>query len=210
MTSVSGGSSTPPSNGQRTPSSPTGRAEPAPNDVRAMSDAFATARDRLERLPLPGGKKPTTGLRSRLEMAPEQRTAAGQTSTRGPIRQLAQHEGNEALPGWTGTGGMVTPPVIVAADAAAAHVDPGAFAQMLADLWTRENGKGAKEVIVRFGNRTWPATGARLIRNEAGALDVALLVGDSGRAYGDRMPQLEIALNAAGVNLGSLELLTDS
>ena len=36
-----------------------------------------------------------------------------------------------------------------------------------------------------------------------------LAVGDGGRAYGDRLPQLEAAPNDAGVTLGSLELSTE-
>ena len=52
----------------------------------------------------------------------------------------------------------------------------GHAAQVLADLWTRENGRGAKEIRVRFGEDAWPATGARLVRNAAGALHHVILV----------------------------------
>lgn len=206
MTSVNN-SSRPPQ-APRDPSPANGRARPEPGDVHAMKEALDAARGRMDRGQA-GAKKLTTGHAQAGAEARAEPNIAGRPPAYGNVKHQQKHEGNEALTGW-GAGPGAVVPTMVTADVAAAHVDPGAFAQMLADLWTRENGKGAKEVLVRFGNRTWPATGARLVRNAAGGLDVALMVGDGGRAYGDRMPQLEAALNDAGVTLGSLELSTES
>lgn len=125
------------------------------------------------------------------------------------MRPRSWREGAEGLGGLAGQAPPLAAPVATA-DLAAPHIDPGAFAQLLADLWTRENGKGSKEVRVRFGERAWPATGARLVRNAAGTLDVALQVGDGGRAYRDRLGGLEEALIGAGVNLGSLLVEEDA
>lgn len=203
MTSVDAASRAQPS---RPSSSPMrGEVRPDPNDVRAMSDAFDKARGRMEKPQGQAGKKALgEGLAERRQEAATA-TAARPTADETRTKLTSQREGAEALAGWGGQGAAPVP-AAVNADFAAPHVDPGAFAQMLADLWTRENGRGSKEVRVRFGDRAWPATGARLIRNEAGALDVQLFVGDGGRAYGDKLAELEGALSGGGVNLGSLAI----
>lgn len=204
MTSVDGASRAQPPRS----SSPAARGEVRadPQDVRAMSDAFDKARGKMEKLPGQAGKKALPGRApetARDAFSP--RPTGDETKT----RLSSQREGTEGLAGWSGQGAALAP-VVIPADPAAPHIDPSAFAQMLADLWTRENGRGAKEVRVRFGDRAWPATGARLVRNAAGTLDVALLVGDGGRAYGDRLAGLEEALVQSGVELGSLGLENDA
>lgn len=210
MTTVNGGTRTPPPSPRDPVPSANGRPQPESSDVRAMAEAFDAARGKMERGgPMPGGKKLPPALAQAGRDAPPETGSAPNAAERGPIRHRSRQDANEGMAGWAGGSAVAAVPVVTA-DVAAAHVDPGAFAQMLADLWTRENGKGAKEVLVRFGSRSWPATGARLVRNAAGGLDVSLMVGDGGRAYGDRLPQLEAALGDAGVNLGSLELSADA
>lgn len=203
MTSVDSASRTPPMR----PSSPAPDARATqnanPNDVRAMREAIDAARSKLDKSAGPPGKRmPVT--------AEGERPRGGEVARQGhevPVARLTQQQrdGTEALAGWNGQGGAIGA-APVQASFPPPHVDPSAFAQMLADLWTRENGRGSKEVRVRFGDRAWPATGALLVRNAAGSLDVALFVGDGGRAYGDRLPGLEDALTSAGVDLGTLAI----
>ncbi len=100
--------------------------------------------------------------------------------------------------------GQLAAPVVGVPTMPAPHVDPGAFAQLLADLWARENGKGAREVSVRFGRDAWPATGARLVRNAAGTLDISLEVASGSAEYADRLPGLARHLTDAGIGIGAL------
>lgn len=210
------------------------RAEPAPNDLRAMKDAMANARRQMGEATggaaeqagagKAGGGKAEGHGKSAGAYAKGGRELSGQGQQPGVLpdaRDVASFagslassaeakEGLEGLPGFAGLtpGGAPVPMTIPAMPAP--HVDPSAFAQMMADLWTRENGRGSKEVSVRFGNSAWPATGARLVRNAAGGVDIALQVGDGGRAYGgDKLSGLESALTQAGVDFGSLEVEND-
>jgi hypothetical protein len=92
-------------------------------------------------------------------------------------------------------------------DAPSPHVDPAVFAQLMTTLWLRERGKGTKEVRVTFGDDAWPATGARLVRNAAGALDVQLHVADGGALYeGDTLERLTQQLADRGLALGAVSL----
>lgn len=198
--------------------------EPAPADVRAMKDAVAAARGRMGQAgeqpllrdgkaaplkekpgPLAQGDAPTAGPKQ----AANGRTPAaaagrpGEEQAPAPLdRRQDRRDQLEglALPGQPGSPAALPLPLMPSPQA-----NPAAFAQMLADLWTRENGKGSKEVSVRFGRDAWPATGALLVRNAAGALDVTLYVGDRGRRYGD-LSDLKGALGEAGVTVGSLEM----
>ena len=219
----------------RQPSQPSqpSRAEPAPNDLRAMKDAMANARQQMGETQGKGagqnagtaraggdGKPGAFGKLSGQDSAkelPGQQPHAGVLPDR---RDVASFEGSLARGGDTSAGtepfagigttvaaGTVVPMMVP--NVAGPHVDPTAFAQMMADLWTRENGRGSKEVSVRFGNSAWPATGARPVRNAAGGVDIALQVGDGGRAYGDKLPGLESALSEAGVDYGNLLIEND-
>ncbi|ATY31858.1 hypothetical protein [Sphingomonas psychrotolerans] len=182
-----------------------GRAQPAPADIRAMNEAFAKAR-------LPGKEQQGVSIQQkglkglvqpdrRGEVPVEQREAF--RDSRGTILRQ-EREARERQDGLFGFAGHAQPQPTAMPAMPAAHVDPGAFAQMLADLWTRENGKGTKEVTVSFGDRAWPATGARLVRNAAGTLDVALLLGDRPPPYDGVLGELEKQLQGAGIALGSL------
>jgi len=183
------------------------RPQPAPADVRAMGEALGKAKAQLLGKEQPAGpaqQKPGKGLvqaERRGEVPVQAREGFGDFREVSLKQEREARERQDALFGFTGQP-QVQPMAMPAMPAA--HVDPGAFAQLLADLWTRENGKGTKEVTVSFGDRAWPATGARLVRNAAGALDVALLLGDGAPPYDATLRQLEAQLRDAGVALGSL------
>ncbi|NJR78496.1 hypothetical protein [Sphingomonas corticis] len=156
---------------------PTQRADPPAEDVRAMGEAFARARGSLPQgtAPARGGGK-GAAMPAKGERAPDA-PALGQWQAAAEERAaLDRRDGDRhADQGFGGFAQNAAPvPVVVAAQAPAPHVDPSGFAQMLADLWTRENGRGPREVRVRFGAATWPATGARLVRSADGLLDVTV------------------------------------
>ena len=179
----------------REPQGMPARPAAAQEDLRAIGDAFAKARQKLDRFT--AGKE-QTGERAAAGM-PKPR-AAERDSERRPVAADRSPEAPTA-----GAAPLAAAPVPLALPAMpAAHVDPSGFAQMLADLWTRENGRGAKEIRVRFGEDAWPATGARLVRNAAGALDIALHVAPAGAGYDRRLGNLGEHLRAAGLPLGAL------
>lgn len=204
-TSVSGSRNDAPT---RPPSRPQSARQPSGEDVRAMSDAFAAARAKmkLEGPPAKPGKAAAPIVEgherpiveSALDAAFDREIAKRQRSDR-------QADGQ----GMAFAGQSAAAPAIQLPAMPAPQVNPGAFAQMLADLWTRENGKGAKEVRVRFGADAWPATGARLVRNAAGALDIALQVGDPGFNREGRLPALGGHLARAGIAIGALSVEED-
>jgi hypothetical protein len=189
-----------------------GRVQPQSEDVRAMKDALGKARVQLFGKEQPGKEQldgPLQPKHGKGLVQPERRGEAPvqQREAFGDFREAAlrqEREARERQDGLFGFAGHAQPQPMAMPAMPAAHVDPGAFAQMLADLWTRENGKGAKEVTVTFGDRAWPATGARLVRNAAGTLDVALLLGDCAPPYDGPLRALEAQLRDAGVALGSL------
>lgn len=183
-----------------------GRAQPAPAEIRAMNEALGKAKAQLQGKDQPGGpiqQKSVKGL-----VQPERRGEAmvQQREALGDFRETALRQDREARERQDGMFGFAhaQPQPMAMPAMPAAHVDPGAFAQMLADLWTRENGKGTKEVTVTFGDRAWPATGARLVRNAAGTLDVSLLLGDRAPPYDGALRELEAQFEGAGIALGSL------
>jgi hypothetical protein len=184
-----------------------GRAQPAPADVKAMNEALGMAKARLQAKEQPGGPAPQKGLKGLVQPDRRGEAMVQQREALGDFRETAlrqEREARERQDGMFGFAGHAQPQPNTMPAMPAAHVDPGAFAQMLADLWTRENGKGTKEVTVTFGDRAWPATGARLVRNAAGTLDVSLLLGDRAPPYDSTLRELEAQLQGAGIALGSL------
>lgn len=213
MTSVSATRATP----ARAPEAGPRPGTPEPNaaDVRAMGDAFARARAKMA----PDGQAPRTPPGKAATGKETQRTATGAPTAdarerTGTLptddRHAALHRDEDRDNGGQSSGqsfaGQLAAPVAGVPTMPAPHVDPSAFAQMLADLWTRENGKGAREVSVRFGREAWPATGARLVRNAAGTLDIAVEIADGNRDYADRLPGLARHLTDAGIGIGALAL----
>ena len=166
---------------RRAAPTPQQRATPPAEDVRAMGEAFARARGSLpqggQAVARNGGKPASMlakGDRGADAAALGQWQQAGQAAEERAALDRRDGE-RHADQGFGGFAQNATPvPVVVAAQAPAPHVDPSGFAQMLADLWTRENGRGPREVRVRFGASTWPATGARLVRSADGLLDVTV------------------------------------
>lgn len=190
------------------------RTDPPLGDVKAMREALDAARTRLG-----SGKGALSGTHGKGALPDEKGKALAQAAhgdapavgeraafddPRETLLRQAR-ERQEQQDGLAGFGGMAQAQAAPNMPAMpAAHVDPAAFAQLLADLWTRENGKGAKEVTVSFGDQAWPATGATLVRNAAGMLDVSLHLGDPAASYGDTLDALAGQLREAGVALGSL------
>ncbi|MEH3123665.1 MAG: hypothetical protein PGN16_17115 [Sphingomonas phyllosphaerae] len=186
--------------------------QPRSDDVRAMSDAFARARAKMQ--PEGTALRPAPAKSGTGKDAPRQNagTMTGETRERAAAlptddRHAIHREEERDTGGQSGGqsfAGQLAAPVVGVPTMPAPHVDPSAFAQMLADLWTRENGKGAREVSVRFGRDAWPATGARLVRNAAGTLDISLEVADGAPDYADRLPGLARHLHDAGIGVGAL------
>lgn len=209
MTQVSGSRES--SSAQRPAARPSNARGAQPDDVRAMSDAFAAARAKMK----PDGVK-FDGLGARQgKMAAGKGGAADieRRSTDAALgaafdRKVAERQQSERQAdgqGFALPGQAAPPPPVTLAMMPSPQVDPGAFAQMLADLWTRENGRGAKEVRVKFGADAWPATDALLVRNAAGTLDIAVGVGAGGGTRA--LAGLDEHLSQSGLEIGSLTLV---
>ena len=191
------------------------RAQPLAEDVRAMADAFARARGEArppvgpmlqQGAKLPGEKKPATPMaQTASDFRAELAQAAGLRAAdeRGALdRREAEKGGEQAL-------GLVSPNQSAPQGAAplpapAPHVDPSGFAQMLADLWTRENGRGDKRIQVRFGAQSWPATGAELVQSADGLLDVTVDMARGGPQASTGA--LTEALADAGLRIGEVSV----
>lgn len=98
-----------------------------------------------------------------------------------------------ALPAPAGPAAFAPPP---------AAVDPGAFADLMNQLWLREQHKATKEVRVRFGDAAWPATGARLLRLDDGSLDIEVSIGR--HAQGGDLDALRRQLAERGLAVGAI------
>lgn len=202
MTQVSGTRDTAPA--QRPTARPQSSRPAQPDDVRAMSDAFAAARAKMKLDGTP--EKPGKGTLARTVAGQADRKPADAALTAAVDRKVAERQQSErhadgqglALPGHA-----APPPPVMVPMMPSPQVDPGAFAQMLADLWTRENGRGTKEVRVRFGADAWPATGALLVRNAAGTLDVSVGIAAGAHASLDG---LGAQLSQSGLDIGSLSV----
>lgn len=209
MTSVS--SSRPPQPERPPAQSPTPARQPSPEDARAMNDALAAARRRMGQDAPPMAKqgKVLQGARDERDAARQIGVAARAADVDAQSFERARHERQTEGQGYGLLGGNAQAAPLPMPAMPSPMADPGAFAQMLADLWTRENGRGSKEVRVRFGSSAWPATGARLVRAEGGALEIALFVGDRGHAYADALPGLEAQLGRSGLAVDRLVLAED-
>lgn len=209
-------SSTPARQPARTPQ----RAQPPADDVRAMSEAFARARGgearqgagqlpgQLAREPmsqrLPLDRKAMAMLRAAPDARAQLAEAAGLCAAdeRGALdRRDGERSADQGFALFSPAGGVQ--PVAVVAQPPAPHVDPAAFAQAMADLWTRENGRGDKQVRVRFGADAWPATGALMVKTADGLLDVTVDVAPGGPVL--PTAALGQALGEAGLVVGRVE-----
>jgi hypothetical protein len=89
-----------------------------------------------------------------------------------------------------------------------ATIDPSAFADLMNQLWLREQHKTTREVRVRFGDAAWPATGARLTRLDNGSLDIEVSIGRHAR--GGDIDVLRANLAARGLPVASVVIAEDS
>ncbi|KQT35023.1 hypothetical protein ASG29_02510 [Sphingomonas sp. Leaf412] len=183
------------------------RAAPPAEDVRAMGEAFRRARGGLPGradAAMPRGTGKGAGVAARTGAAPDATAPAGPRT--GDEQATLDRRDADRHPdqGFAGLAQHAAVPVVVAAQPPSPLVDPTAFAQLLADLWTRENGRGPREVRVRFGAATWPATGATLVRSADGLLDVTV---DMAPGTADaRIDVLETALGARGLAIGRVAI----
>lgn len=209
MTSVS--SSRPHQPARPATPTPAPARQATPEDARAMNDALAAARRRMAQEGMPVTRQPKlmqSVVRDDRDMAKQTALATRAADAEAQSFERARHERQADAQGYGLIGGNAPAPLPMPAMPSPV-ADPSAFAQMLADLWTRENGKGSKEVRVRFGDAAWPATGARLVRADGGALEIALFVGDRGQAYAGGLPNLEAQLGRAGLTVDRLVLEDD-
>lgn len=218
MTSVSGTRAPQPaprSNGSSEARSPNPAAQQQ-GGAQAMRDAFASARGKVETLSEAAGKLKQKGVLQKdlgqkelggREQKGEVRGRVEAEPTRGSTPTQAERQADGQ--GLALSGQPAAPPPVTLPAMPAAHVDPSAFAQTMADLWTRENGRGSKEVRVRFGDSAWPATGARLVRNAAGTLDIALTTDTANGPYDARLDSLRGHLADAGLDVGALSVEAD-
>ena len=190
------------------------RPQPSSDDVHAMRGAFAKADGRLPLAQERGRKADAKLANGKLKTdqragdeAERAEGARGRAHDHGRL-DTDQDADQDNQQGLFATAQQAVIP-IAAPDMPGPHVDPSAFAQLMTQLWLREKGKGAREVRVSFGEDAWPATGARLVRNAGGALDIQLHVADGGAAFGeDTLGGLQSQLASHGLAVGALQLET--
>lgn len=166
----------------------------AVQDRMALTEAFAKAA-KLNALPI--GTAGAAGTGAEQVLGGAARAADLATS------EYAQEQ--DSLASLLTPAGLLGGPAPVAAPPPpTSFVDPSAFADLLTNLWLREQGKTTREVRVSFGNSAWPATGARLVRLEDGSLQVAVLVGDRGAGDQSASDALKERLQARGLTVSDI------
>lgn len=203
---------------------------PAVRDAKGLADEFAAAA-RKGALPLgkQGGAKDAAGLAGKGQLVgkdgkplpldangkplPPPNSALARARGDGERQSEARTDlgkDDTALATLLGTAqgaGFATP--MQAPPPSSAHVDPGAFADMLTTIWTREQGRTAKEVRVSFGDAAWPATGARLVRLEDGSLKVTVSVGYRGADVGN-LDDLRDRMGLRGLSVADIAIEDDA
>jgi hypothetical protein len=200
-------------NPPRTPSPqrahPPGR-PPAPADVEAMRTAMAGAKnEKTGAMPLPGRGKPqgkgaAVPMQAQAEASPAMLRAMALNDGKGPVGERDQGDAQQDGQGFGAPAGAMPPVAVQAAAVPPPTVDPTAFAQLMSQLWSKEHGKGAKEVRVQLGASAWPATGARLVRNAAGELDIAIEFGSAAAQDEAALATLRERFADEGVVVGAL------
>lgn len=89
----------------------------------------------------------------------------------------------------------------------AAAVDPSAFADMMNQLWLREQNRTTRELKVRFGDAAWPATGASMLRLDDGSLSITVDIARHGNP-GD-LDALRRQLESRGLAIADLSVSTE-
>lgn len=102
---------------------------------------------------------------------------------------------------------LLLPPAPVAAPAPGA-VDPGVFADMMDQLWLREQNRQTREIKVKFGDDAWPATGASVLRLEDGGLSIT--VGMAPHGHPGDIEQLQQQLADRGLPVRNVMFVTES
>ena len=178
-----------------------GRSQPSDQDVHAMKDAFALAQKGGQpqgRMPVPAKGEGKDGL---LGEGREKADAAvdGLDQRQTVSRDDRDRDQGDAQ-GWAFGQALADAPMIVP-NAPSPQVDASAFAQLLGQLWAQARQKNEREVRVKFGPNAWPATGARMVMNAAGSLDISLQMEPDGP---DDLSGLADSLARSGVAVGSL------
>jgi hypothetical protein len=179
-----------------------GATKPTDQDVRAMKDAFTLARKggqpQGRALVEPGkGKEDMRGFTGG-DAQDKGEAAVDGLDERQTVLRDDRDQDQGGAQGWAFGQALADAPVIVP-NAPSPQVDAGAFAQLMSQLWAQARQKNEREVRVKFGTNAWPATGARLVRNAAGTLDIAL---EMERGQPADLGSLSDALEQAGVALG--------
>jgi hypothetical protein len=178
-----------------------GRSMSTDQDVHAMKDAFALAQKGGQPqggMPLPVKGEGKGGLPG------EGGEKAGALVDGLDQRQTVQRDDRDRdqgdAQGWAFGQALADAPVIVP-NAPSPQVDASAFAQLLGQLWAQARQKNEREVRVKFGPNAWPATGARMVMNAAGSLDISLQMERGGP---DDLSGLADGLARSGVAVGAL------
>lgn len=178
-----------------------GRSQPSDQDVHAMKDAFALARKGGQ----PQGRLPVQAKGEGKDGLPGEGREKAEAMVDGlDQRQTVARDDRDRdqgdAQGWAFGQALADAPTIVP-NAPSPQVDASAFAQLLGQLWAQARQKNEREVRVKFGPNAWPATGARMVMNAAGSLDIALQMERGGP---DDLSGLADGLARSGVAVGTL------
>lgn len=191
------------------PSRPTphhaGRSQPSDQDVHAMKDAFALAQKGGQ----PQGRLPVQVKGEGKDGLPGEGREKAEATVEGlDQRQTVSRDDRDQdqgdAQGWAFGQALADAPMIVP-NAPSPEVDASAFAQLLGQLWAQAKQKNEREVRVKFGANAWPATGARMVMNAAGSLDISLQMDRGGP---DDLSALADSLARSGVAVGALAVET--
>ena len=181
------------------------RNQPSDQDVHAMKDAFALAQKGGQsqgRVPLPVTGEEKGDLLG--EGGDEKGAVVDGLDKRQTVLRDDRDQDQGDAQGWAFGQALADAPMIVP-NAPSPTVDASDFAQLLSQLWAQAKQKNEREVRVKFGPNAWPATGARMVMNAAGTLDIALQLERGGP---QDLSGLEDGLTRSGVQIGALAVET--
>ncbi|MBA2934207.1 hypothetical protein HZF05_08845 [Sphingomonas sp. CGMCC 1.13654] len=177
-----------------------GRGQPSDQDMHAMKDAFTLARKGEQ----PQGRLavPTKGEGKAMpgEAGEKAEAAVDGLDQRQTVLRDDRDQDQGDAQGWAFGQALADAPMIVP-NAPSPTVDASGFAQLLGQLWAQAKQKNEREVRVKFGPNAWPATGARMVMNAAGTLDIALQMDRGGP---EDLSDLARRLGQSGIATGTL------